>query len=69
MPTPMMESRVTRACSFSSDHPSVPSGRKGILRNLQLARLASQDYLCLHGGPVLVQVCIQETPVKARQGC
>src|SRR5918994_2003288 len=28
-PTPIMESRVTRAASSSSDNPSVPSGRSG----------------------------------------
>ena len=29
---PSMPSRVTSACSRSSDHPSVPSGRRGTTR-------------------------------------
>ena len=32
-----MESRVTSACSCSSDQPSVPAGLSGILMNLQPA--------------------------------
>ena len=34
--TPMMLSRVTSAARAASDHPSVPSGRNGILMNLEM---------------------------------
>ena len=32
---PMMASRFSSACSFSSDQPSVPAGRSGILMKLR----------------------------------